>query len=63
MVLENLSPTVYSKQAERQITDDDWDDDVVDEFDSREIFGNYQNSTLVLILMSNALLLTIVAYL
>ena len=63
MVLENLSPTVYSKQAERQIADDDWDDDVVDEFDSREIFGNYQNSTLVLILMSNALLLTIVAYL
>lgn len=37
--LENLNPNVYRKCDERKITHADEDDDVVDPFDDREIFG------------------------
>lgn len=39
--LENQNPNVYSKSDERASTLEEEDDSVVDEFDRREIFGNY----------------------
>ncbi|XP_049785525.1 MIP18 family protein galla-2 [Schistocerca cancellata] len=36
--LENINPKLYRKCEERQITESDEDDNVTDEFDSREIF-------------------------
>ena len=39
--LENVNPILYKKVEERQVTVDDENEDVVDEFDSREIFGKY----------------------
>lgn len=38
-VLENINPTLYGKCEERPVTQEETDDNVVDEFDSREIFG------------------------
>lgn len=37
--LENINPNVYQKISERPLTAEEEDDDIVDEFDSREIFG------------------------
>ena len=37
--LENVNPRLYKKIEERPATADDENEDVVDEFDSREIFG------------------------
>lgn len=37
--IENLNPNVYKKCAERKRTAADEDDNVVDPFDEREIFG------------------------
>ena len=37
--MENQNPTLYKKCTERDVTDADEDDDVVDLFDEREIFG------------------------
>lgn len=37
--LENLNPEVYQKSRDRAVTCADEDDDVVDPFDSREVFG------------------------
>lgn len=37
--LENINPKLYKKVNEREITADDEDEDLVDDFDSREIFG------------------------
>lgn len=39
MALENINPTIYQKSTEREITTDEEDDDIVDEIDSREVFG------------------------
>lgn len=36
--LENINPKLYKKCQEREITEGDEDDEIVDEFDSREIF-------------------------
>lgn len=36
---ENINPNIYQKISDREITPDEEDDNVVDEFDSREIFG------------------------
>ena len=36
--LENVNPTIHRRLAEREISPDDEDDDVVDEIDAREIF-------------------------
>lgn len=41
--LENENPNIYSKTNERAITADEEDDNVVDEFDAREIFGKWHN--------------------
>jgi len=38
MSLENLNPTVYSASANRQASPDDFNDDITDEFDNREVF-------------------------
>lgn len=40
MEIENLNPNVYKKLGERTITEADEDENVVDIFDDREIFGN-----------------------
>ena len=37
--LENVNPNLYQKIDERNITADEEDENVVDEFDAREIFG------------------------
>lgn len=37
--LENINPKLYKKIDDRQVTAEDEDEDVADEFDSREIFG------------------------
>ncbi|XP_064466688.1 cytosolic iron-sulfur assembly component 2B-like [Ornithodoros turicata] len=38
--LENATPTTYEKAKERIITEDELNDDIVDEFDAREIFDH-----------------------
>lgn len=38
--VENLNPKLYRKIDERNVTAEDEDENVVDEFDAREIFGN-----------------------
>lgn len=38
--LENKNPNVYNTTGERSRTADEEDDDIIDEFDTREIFGN-----------------------
>lgn len=40
MDLENINPNVYNKLSERIVLPQEEDDNIVDEFDSREIFGN-----------------------
>lgn len=37
--LENINPKLYKKCEERETSQFEEDDDVFDEFDSREIFG------------------------
>lgn len=37
--LENINPKLYEKIAEREITAEEEDENVVDEFDAREVFG------------------------
>lgn len=37
--IENLNPKLYQKIDDRDITADDEDENVVDQFDAREIFG------------------------
>lgn len=37
-LLENINPKLYKKCEEREITPEDEDDNVVDPFDSREVF-------------------------
>lgn len=39
--LENINPKLYRKIDERLITAEDEDEDIADEFDTREIFGMY----------------------
>lgn len=41
MDLENENPNVYQKLDSRSVTADDEDENVVDPFDEREIFGKY----------------------
>ncbi|XP_033209188.1 MIP18 family protein galla-2 [Belonocnema kinseyi] len=41
--LENVNPKLYKKADERQVTADDENEDVVDEFDSREVFDIVRN--------------------
>jgi len=36
--IENLDPTVYTKSAPRESNENDWNDDVEDEIDAREVF-------------------------
>jgi hypothetical protein len=38
-LLENINPKLYRKCEEREISQEDEDDNVVDPFDSREVFG------------------------
>ncbi|XP_076670375.1 MIP18 family protein galla-2 [Andrena cerasifolii] len=41
--LENINPKLYRKIDDRQVTAEDEDEDVADEFDSREIFDLIRN--------------------
>lgn len=41
MELENLNPNVYKKSDDRKSVAADWDDNVDDPFDEREIFGKH----------------------
>uniref|UniRef100_A0A1B6JBL3 MIP18 family-like domain-containing protein n=1 Tax=Homalodisca liturata TaxID=320908 RepID=A0A1B6JBL3_9HEMI len=41
--LENLNPKLYRKCEEREISKYEEDDDIVDEFDSREVFDLIRN--------------------
>lgn len=47
MEIENLNPSVFKKLEERDVTCGDEDDDVVDPFDTREIFGNFNILTII----------------
>jgi hypothetical protein len=38
-LLENINPKLYRKCEEREITLEEEDNNVVDPFDSREVFG------------------------
>lgn len=37
--LDNENPNVYNKTEDREVTAEEEDDDITDDFDSREIFG------------------------
>lgn len=39
MGLDNENPTLFEKSEERKVSQTELDDNEVDEFDSREIFG------------------------
>lgn len=39
MEVENLNPNVYKKCEDRKISVADEDDNVIDSFDEREVFG------------------------
>lgn len=39
MVLENVNPNIYEVVEDRITTADEEDDNLVDDFDAREIFG------------------------
>ncbi|KAF3421714.1 hypothetical protein E2986_00976 [Frieseomelitta varia] len=41
--LENINPKLYKKINEREITAEDEDEDIIDEFDTREIFDLIRN--------------------
>jgi len=45
--LENINPKLYKKLDDREITVEEQDEDVADEFDAREIFGKYPNLKLI----------------
>jgi metal-sulfur cluster biosynthetic enzyme len=48
--LENQNPNVYNKTDERLVTTEEEDDNVVDEFDSREVFGNITSQSIFFLL-------------
>lgn len=37
---DNENPTLFEKSEDRKSSENDWDDNEAEEFDSREIFGN-----------------------
>jgi len=37
--VENINPKLYKKLNDREITSEEQDEDIMDEFDAREIFG------------------------
>lgn len=39
--IENLNPNVYGKCKERELTKTEEDENVVDPFDKREVFGTF----------------------
>ena len=39
MALDNATPNIYSKIEDRKVIDDEYNDDVIDVIDSREVFG------------------------
>jgi len=41
--LENINPKLYKKLDDREITNEEWDEYVTDEFDAREIFDIIRN--------------------
>lgn len=43
MTVENINPAVYGKLDERQLTDDDYNNEIEDKLDEREIFDMIRN--------------------
>ena len=41
--LENVNPEIFAKSGERPVLPEEMDDNVTDEIDVREIFGNIAN--------------------
>lgn len=39
--LENINPEIYKKTDERKVTSDDFNNDIADPIDEREVFGNF----------------------
>lgn len=39
--LENINPKLYKKVEDRQVTAAEENEDIVDAFDAREVFGYY----------------------
>jgi hypothetical protein len=37
--LENVNPKLYEKCEERRVTEEEEDENIVDEYDAREVFG------------------------
>lgn len=46
MELENINPNIYNKVGDRIVLEEEEDDDIIDEFDSREIFGKIKILTI-----------------
>ncbi|GBP95635.1 MIP18 family protein galla-2 [Eumeta japonica] len=42
-VADNINPDVYEKRADRELTRADYDEEVVDEFDEREVYDLIRN--------------------
>ncbi|KAJ2941901.1 hypothetical protein O0L34_g10716 [Tuta absoluta] len=42
-VADNVNPHIYEKESERKISSGDLDEDVVDDFDEREVFDMIRN--------------------
>lgn len=43
MELDNVNPLVFGKSKPREVLPEEEDDNISDEIDSREIFGNISN--------------------
>jgi hypothetical protein len=43
--LENANPTIYRQTEKREVTEEEEDNDVVDQIDSREVFGILWSTT------------------
>ena len=39
--LENINPNVYKKTAARKVTSDEYNEEVADPIDEREVFGKF----------------------
>ncbi|XP_068627262.1 MIP18 family protein galla-2 [Battus philenor] len=42
-IADNVNPNIYEKETDREITSQDYDEEVVDDFDEREIFDLIRN--------------------
>lgn len=45
--LENINPNVYKKTDERKVTSNDYNEEVIDPIDEREVFGKLSLSIIL----------------